>query len=135
MVRRLPSIALLAVLAVALPAAAEEDPGASEPGSDPASECLPLDPFCTVLAPVAECEAWELDCNLAEAPSLEDAAPSSVCRAVEYNSLAENRPLWETVVVDPDGCLVEWVKRSLGIPPIETVVEAKSSLLQTAFDL
>jgi hypothetical protein len=132
MVRRLLSIALLAVLAVALPAAAEEDPAASEPGLDPA-DCPPLEP-CTTSLPDA-CEAWDLECNLAEAPSLEDATPSSACRAVEYNSPTENGPVWEMVVVDPEGCLMEWVKRSLGIPPIDTVVEVKSALLQTAFNL
>lgn len=136
MVRRLLLTALVAVLAVALPASAQEDPPASEPSSDPPADCPPLDPFCASPAlPIVwgQCDVWQLECNLEQAPSVEETRESTSCRAFEYNSISQNQPVWETLVVDPDGCLKAWAKRTLGIPPVEAAVEDAhplSSLVQ-----
>jgi hypothetical protein len=125
MARRLLLTALVAVLAVALPAAADEEPAASEPFSETVG-CLPLDP-CSTALPVVECETWDLECNLAAtcdglAPcpaeeELED--DGSTCSAFDLNLPNSNQPVADTLVLDPDGCLRNFIRRTLGLPPTD----------------
>ena len=119
MVRRLLLTALLATLAVALPAAAEGDPAAPEspPGSD-APACQPSDLFCG------------LALNLYGVPTVgeefqghSDTRDDSACRAWSMNWPDGNRPVTDTVIVDPDGCLRSFVRRTLGWPPLEENVQ------------
>jgi hypothetical protein len=103
MVRRLLLTALLAVLAVALPASAEEDPASSEPSSDPPAECLPFDPFCLPVQEPVEV-VWE------EIPlvPLEEASDSQ-CPLFDLNSASASG------AIDPDGCYRAFIKRTIGV--------------------
>lgn len=110
MVPRLLLTALVAMLAVALPASAEEDPAAA-PGPEPsgAPVCQFLDPVCV---PVVD-ETW----SQAAAPAFQDPSSasdpggdSSECRVFDLSNDAD--PLH---IVDPDGCWWRFIRRTLGI--------------------
>ncbi|MFA5943978.1 MAG: hypothetical protein WC876_05885 [Candidatus Thermoplasmatota archaeon] len=98
MVQRPLLIALLAALAVAMPAAAQEGPASTDTLSEPPTGCLPLDPSC---GPVDQPAALVL----AEQPAPE----SPTCRIFDLTS---DQPAH---VVDPDGCWRSWLKRAIGV--------------------
>lgn len=126
MLRRLLLTALLATLAVALPAAAEEDPvfGLAS-GSDPWG-CLPSDLSC--LGAADACDAWLGSCSSDGSQSASfgplQTADSLACRAWSLNWPDNNQPLLDTFVFDPDGCLRRLVWRTVEavleeLPPAE----------------
>ncbi len=94
MVRRLLLIAVLATLAVALPAAADGEP--SDPGTVPPI-CLPL-------------EVCDDDGS--------DANQNPPCQTVTADPTASPG---EAIAVDPDGCIRDLVREVLGWPPAQRV--------------
>lgn len=91
--RTVPALAL-ALLAVAWPAAAEP-----EPLPDPCGLRT-----CTVLgAPAGQ--------------SAEDVLQHG-CAVWDISMPDSSQPVWESVVLDPDGCIREFLRRTLGWPPL-----------------
>lgn len=123
MVRRLLLTALLAALAVALPVAAEEDPAFGLPsGSDPAG-CLSSDLSC--VGPLDVCDPLLGSCWGGESQSASlsamHVAESMECRPWDLNTPSTNTSIWETLIVDPDGCIRSFVRRTLDrLPPFAT---------------
>jgi hypothetical protein len=115
MLRRLPLTALLALLAVALPAAAEGDPSMlGIPVGPDVQDCLTPDLEC----PATAAESF--------ATSSLDAAEGVACQAWELNTPDSSQPVWDAVILDPDGCIRSFLRRTLGWPPIESEVQFAS---------
>ena len=120
MVRRLLLTALLATLAVAMPATAQEDaPFAVADGSAPAG-CL-SDLSCGFDELAIACEAWDPDCPLDDG---QDASGGLLqlgpgCRPWDLNMPDSNQSLAETLILDPEGCIQSFLRRTLGWPPTE----------------
>lgn len=117
MLRRLPLTAFLALLAVALPAAAEGDPPAfGIPVGPDRLECLDPDLVCD-----------EVEGTLP--PSEVATAEGFACRAWDFNMPDNNQPLMDTIIADPDGCVRSFVRRTLGWPPIESTLDVYASAI------
>lgn len=106
MVRRLLLTALLATLAVALPAAAEEDPSSSGPEPAAFLGCHALDPFCM---PALD-EPWSQAATPVFQPWGAVGDDAFDCRAFDLSG--ESDPMH---AIDPDGCWWRLVRRTLGI--------------------
>jgi hypothetical protein len=118
MLRRLLLTAFLATLAVALPAAAEEDPSAfGIPIGSDAQDCLTPDLAC-----LGEADG-------SSAASEAESGEGFACRAWDLNMPDNNQPLMDTLILDPDGCVRSFIRRTLGWPPIEWTFEVYSSTL------
>ncbi|MEA3137146.1 MAG: hypothetical protein QOJ26_483 [Thermoplasmata archaeon] len=118
MVRRLLLIALVATLAVALPAAADEDPPASDPG--PASEpCQPLDLSCIQPAEAVQCDEGMASCSVDLGVLPSTGSQQDTCPVYDLN-MQPNTPTG-LIVLDPGGCLRAYIRRTLGWPPSEQV--------------
>ena len=116
MLRRLPLTAFLALLAVALPAAAEGDPSAFG---------IPLPDVQDCLDPDLDCSATSAGSSLAM--SRLDVADGVACQAWELNTPDANQPIWDAVILDPDGCISSFIRRTLGWPPIGYEIQFVSS--------
>jgi hypothetical protein len=115
MVRRFLLTALAVVLAVALPASAEGP--ASEPRLDPAS-CPPLDATCLDGLAVPTCDPWDLICPAESASSPETSGETGLTGCRPY-SMDLSQGSLQGLIVDPDGCIYEFLRRTLGWPPVE----------------
>lgn len=118
MVRRLLLTALLTLLAVAPPAAAEEDPAPSGiPAGPGMGSCLPSDLACAHEEASAMCDPLSMACPVeADALSVDSAhveSTESACQAVDMNMPGTGQP----VILDPDGCIRSFIRRTLGWPP------------------
>jgi hypothetical protein len=136
MVRRLLLTALVATLGVALPAAAEGEPGYGLAGSDPAG-CLSYDASVAMscagaAADACVAQAWSCAADAVETSSAWAAARSlegPACRSWDLNTPDANQPLTETFILDPEGCLQSFLRRTLGWPPAEVAAVAESAPL------
>ena len=121
MVRRLLLTALVATLAVALPAAAEEDPSAETSGSPP-PECLPYDLVCD-----------DGSASIAGLPVVStqfqaDSSDGQECPLYDLNMPDNNQPIEETLTVDPDRCYRRIVYEILDdLPPWGLAMQIHSS--------
>ena len=128
MVRRLLLTALATTLAVALPAAAEGDAGFGLPGSDPEG-CLPYDLSCATAAADAcgmdpgSCIA---DAEDSASMALTPSPDGTTCRAWDLNMPDANQPLTEMFMLDPEGCIQSFLRRTLGWPPSEVTFATES---------
>jgi hypothetical protein len=117
MAGRLLLIAALALLAVALPAAADGSPDSPPPAapSDPnpsSSDAAEAGPWWTApAAPAWSCLDSALVC-LALPPTPANEAPTAIATC----QLAATDPSspWSLVVADPDGCWRNFVRRTIG---------------------
>lgn len=116
MVRRLLLTALSVVLAVAVPASAEAP--ASDPGPEPLLACPPLDLACLEGHAMPACPAWDLLCP-AESASAGEASEETDLTGCRVYTLDASQGNLQGLVLDPDGCLREFLRRTLGWPPME----------------
>jgi hypothetical protein len=122
MVRRLLLTALVATLAVALPAAADEDPAASAPPEQAVGPaCQPFDLSC-LPGPdldVVECDSSLTTCSPDTSGLPEpgdDEGLAEQCKAYEF-TMPGDGPMTQIVVIDPEGCIRNYIRRTLGWPP------------------
>ena len=134
MVRRLLLTALLAALAVALPAAAEADPAFGPPtGSDP-SGCLPSNLFCGLdlcSGALDPCALDDPSASFSLYQAVGGAVDEPTCRAWDVNMPDAEQSIWETVTVDPEGCIRRYVWETLeDLPPVPQVLDPTSSFFE-----
>ena len=133
MLRRLPLTAFLALLAVALPAVAEVALPAVAEG-DPSAFGIPLGPDVQeCLDPDLECPATSAESSSSFAMARLDATAGLACQAWEINTPDANQPIWDTVILDPDGCIQSFIRRTLGWPPLSYEVQFVSSSYDLLF--
>ena len=128
MVRRLLLTALVAVLAVALPVAADEEPAPSEApqeapppeSNESASTCLAMDPTCAV-APLPACPLWDFWCLASAIAGDGTSEDRSSCSVVNLH----------TLTVDDGDCIRKWIVTSIDELPVVGNVDLG---LQTTYD-
>jgi hypothetical protein len=101
--------AVVALLVVALPVSADDEPSDAPPDAEP---CLPLQQGCAFPGPPVEPPV-----DLPDQASFLTGYDWAQCSAFDYNAPSQNTPLADTLVVDPDGCLRRFVHQTVGLPP------------------
>lgn len=145
MVPRLLLIAVLAALALAMPAAAEDGPAdeadsasdppqeqaAQEPAPPESNEPASSDPSSGDDAAAGEapaCAPIDPSC-LASEPLVWTTQPSYACQPYELQDPGDG-PVTETASIDPDGCYRDFLRRALGWPPVTFTSPITSSLIE-----
>lgn len=113
MVRRFLLTVLLSVLAIALPASAQET-SVSEPAAGSAAQGCPLSDLACLPDPDSACDALEGcppgDSDLVLASALYGGGGGGSCRPWDMNLPDDSQPIEETLILDPDGCTRDCVR-------------------------